>query len=203
MANKQFNVRQIQKHDTEANWDLTDGFIPLDGELIVYDKDATHDKPRIKIGDGVTDVKNLPFSGGDDIETITLSAEEQAAMNEALGAIATVAVADVGTTYYAQESGGISEANHNRILEAYAAGKNVNIVIQIDDAPFTLTSIAHTADNTSGSLVVSCAAFGRNGSVVMDVRVLFACGYDSPAGEELLEYYAATMVALCVPKKAD
>lgn len=63
MTNKQFNVRQIQKHDTEANWDLTNGFIPFDGELIVYDKDATHDKPRIKIGDGVTDVKNLPFSG--------------------------------------------------------------------------------------------------------------------------------------------
>lgn len=65
MANKQFNVRQTQKHDTEANWNLTDGFIPFDGELIVYDKDDTHDKPRIKFGDGTTDVKDLPFSGED------------------------------------------------------------------------------------------------------------------------------------------
>lgn len=89
MANKQFNVRQIQKHDTEANWDLTDGFIPFDGELIVYDKDATHDKPRIKIGDGVTDVKNLPFSGGgydkpaEGIPYSDLDSELQADINRA------------------------------------------------------------------------------------------------------------------------
>lgn len=64
MATKQFNARQIQKHDTEANWDLTNGFIPFDGEIIIYDKDNTHDKPRMKAGDGVTDVKLLPFASG-------------------------------------------------------------------------------------------------------------------------------------------
>ena len=92
MANKQFNVRQIQKHDTEANWDLTDGFIPLDGELIVYDKDATHDKPRIKIGDGVTNVKNLPFSGTETDArrdfTFTCTAQSGVDENTVIGTLA-------------------------------------------------------------------------------------------------------------------
>ena len=49
------------KHDTEANWIKATNFVPLQGELIIYDVDATHDYVRFKIGDGVTDVNNLPF----------------------------------------------------------------------------------------------------------------------------------------------
>ena len=49
------------KHDTEAHYNLATGFSPLAGELIVYDTDATHSKPRLKVGDGTTNVNNLPF----------------------------------------------------------------------------------------------------------------------------------------------
>lgn len=59
MANhKTFKGRISNKHDTSANW-LTasnNGFIPLDGEIIIYD-----DLNRIKIGDGSTKVDELPF----------------------------------------------------------------------------------------------------------------------------------------------
>lgn len=140
--------------------------------------------------------------GGGGVETIVLSAEERTALKTAIDAIATTAAADAGTTYWAQESGGISEANYNRILEAYAAGKNVNIVIQFGNAPLTLTSISHIVVNANGFLVVNCASFGKD-QAVMDVRITFVCGYDSPTGEEPLEYYAKTMVALSVPKTAD
>jgi hypothetical protein len=37
------------------------GFIPLAGELIIYDKDENYDYERIKIGDGVRNVEELPF----------------------------------------------------------------------------------------------------------------------------------------------
>lgn len=58
MANMaKYNARVVQKHDTKANWDKATNFIPLPGEIIVYD-----DLDRIKIGDGVTTVVNLPFS---------------------------------------------------------------------------------------------------------------------------------------------
>jgi len=61
MAEKRFNARIIHKHETEANWLLATNFIPLQGEIIVYDKDSTHNYERIKIGDGVTVVSSLPF----------------------------------------------------------------------------------------------------------------------------------------------
>ena len=55
------------KSDTEANWnkagpkDGSAGFVPLLGELIVYTSDDAHPFSRLKIGDGNTNVVNLPF----------------------------------------------------------------------------------------------------------------------------------------------
>lgn len=61
MAEKEFNTRIVHKHDTQANWEKAVGFIPKQGELIVYDVDENYDYQRIKIGDGVKNVNTLPF----------------------------------------------------------------------------------------------------------------------------------------------
>ncbi len=63
MANKTFQGRIVQKHDTKANWDKATNFIPLKGEIIVYD-----DLRKIKIGDGTTKVRDLIFIS--DLDTI-------------------------------------------------------------------------------------------------------------------------------------
>lgn len=57
MANKTFQGRIVQKHDTEANWKKATNFIPLKGEIIIYD-----DLNKIKIGDGTTKVNDLKFT---------------------------------------------------------------------------------------------------------------------------------------------
>lgn len=63
MAEKNFNnVRIVNKHDTEENWLKAIGFTPKQGELIVYDVDTNYSYERFKIGDGVHNVNNLPFS---------------------------------------------------------------------------------------------------------------------------------------------
>ena len=49
------------KHDTEANWLKATTFVPIEGELIIYDVDSTHSVPRFKVGDGVKVVGDLPF----------------------------------------------------------------------------------------------------------------------------------------------
>ena len=71
MANKTLNTRIIQKHDIEANWKKATNFIPMKGEVIIYDaglveegKPEVVDYIRIKIGDGETNVNNLPFFAG-------------------------------------------------------------------------------------------------------------------------------------------
>ena len=61
MAEKKINARVTNKHDTEENWLKAVNFIPLSGEMIIYDKDDNHNCERIKIGDGQTLVSNLPF----------------------------------------------------------------------------------------------------------------------------------------------
>lgn len=64
MANeglKPIKTRIQHKHDTEYNWRLAKNFVPLPGELIVYDKDGSHNTQRFKIGDGTTKINNLPF----------------------------------------------------------------------------------------------------------------------------------------------
>lgn len=69
MAEKKFNSRIVHKHDTEANWKLATGFTPMAGELIVYDVDALYEYERIKVGDGIRNVNDLPFIY--DIITVT------------------------------------------------------------------------------------------------------------------------------------
>ena len=54
-------TRHVQKHDIEANWEKATGFAPMEGEIIVYTPDDTHDFPRIKIGHNNTNVNALPF----------------------------------------------------------------------------------------------------------------------------------------------
>lgn len=61
MAEKNLKARIVHKHDIEANWLLATGFTPKQGEIIVYDIDDTHSCERMKIGDGVQNVNNLPF----------------------------------------------------------------------------------------------------------------------------------------------
>ena len=60
MANK-IDARIRHKHDTEENWLKATNFVPLLGEMIVYDPDASYSYARIKIGDGVNTVSALPF----------------------------------------------------------------------------------------------------------------------------------------------
>lgn len=60
MAETLFNSRIILAHDTQARWSAA-SFVPRKGEIIIYDADATNKMARIKIGNGIDLVKNLPF----------------------------------------------------------------------------------------------------------------------------------------------
>lgn len=56
------NIRTQQKHETETVWNSDPTFVPLPGEVIIYDPDDNYDYQRIKIGDkDGTPLKDLPF----------------------------------------------------------------------------------------------------------------------------------------------
>lgn len=66
-SNNTIKTRIQLKSDTEENWNKAGpkegnpGFIPLRGELIIYSADSTHAFSRLKVGDGNTNVIDLPF----------------------------------------------------------------------------------------------------------------------------------------------
>lgn len=66
MAN--VKTRIIQKHDSSANWAKATTFVPLKGEIIIYD-----DWKKIKIGDGATKVNDLPFTNADAVKQVKLN----------------------------------------------------------------------------------------------------------------------------------
>lgn len=62
MADKNLKARIVNKNGTSVEWEKATSFIPKKGELILYT-----DLNKIKIGDGVTVVGDLPFSDDDKV----------------------------------------------------------------------------------------------------------------------------------------
>lgn len=59
MANeKTYMARTQMKSDSAVNWQKATNFSPLKGEMIIY----SGDPPRLKVGDGTTNVNDLPFT---------------------------------------------------------------------------------------------------------------------------------------------
>ena len=59
--------KTIAKHETEEIWDRSNGgagvaYVPAAGEQVIYDPDDNYSYSRVKYGDGVNKVKDLPFA---------------------------------------------------------------------------------------------------------------------------------------------
>lgn len=67
--NNVLKTRIQLKSDSETNWNSTNNFVPLAGELIIYTADNNHSF-RLKCGDGSTNVKTLPFIDSDIIISV-------------------------------------------------------------------------------------------------------------------------------------
>lgn len=74
------NVRFTPKGDIEANWNKAVGFVPLKKEIIEYLPDENNAAARFKVGDGVTSVQDLPFSGTD-LEAVKKLIDEKISQN--------------------------------------------------------------------------------------------------------------------------
>ena len=85
---KTMKTRIQNKHNIEANWLKATGFIPLEGELIIYDVDETHDKIRAKVGNGIDLLSALPWAIDETCIVWTGTKAEYEALNDA-DAIAT------------------------------------------------------------------------------------------------------------------
>ena len=64
------------RNDSHANWKKQENsFVPLDGEMIIYDIDENNEIQQMKIGDGKTLLKDLPFINHQYLEEMPIRSE--------------------------------------------------------------------------------------------------------------------------------
>lgn len=182
MSTKKVKTRIIQKHDLEVNWitasESQKPFIPEKGELIIYDIEVDADGntlalpsgrttpytyQRFKIGDGINNVKNLPFAGSpsehdikliEDLYTYVPIGKAQKASAEIIGSGSTISATNRGKL---GEKGDSLKAVFNKIFGE-----------QTDTQPtITTTDVKLTA-----SAGTTAYGGGEYGTVVPEVKDL-------------------------------
>lgn len=143
MANKTYQGRIVQKHDSSANWAKATNFIPLKGEIIIYD-----DLKKIKIGDGKTKVEDLDFSSclpdsgtaGDALVKDTDGGKWETPVEATLVSLPTGILKSDGTTITAATAG----VDYHSITNKYT--------FTVADATQSTFTIPFDFNNDSGTL---------------------------------------------------
>lgn len=161
MANeKTFQSRIQLKHSTEVDWQKAINFIPLAGEVIIYDADANN-PVRYKIGDGVTNVNALPFATGTAVlytsQALTNEQKEQARAN--IEAISIADIPEVPVTSVAGKTGAVTLTKSDVGLSNVT---NESKATMFASPVFTGIPTAPTAENTVDNTQVATTAFVHN-----------------------------------------
>lgn len=143
MANKTYQGRIVQKHDSSANWAKATNFIPLKGEIIIYD-----DLNKIKIGDGTTKVNDLDFSSclpnggtaGDALVKNLNGGEWETPIEATLVSLPTGILKSDGTTITAATAG----VDYHSVTNKYT--------FTVSDATQSTFTIPFDFNNDSGTL---------------------------------------------------
>lgn len=162
MANKTYQGRIIQKHDSSANWAKAVNFIPLKGEIIIYD-----DLNKIKIGDGTTKVNDLDFSsssglpeGGTTGQVLTKTADGQEWQDREKDALVVNMTTD--------DAGNISSVDKtfDEVRAAYNTGKTV--IANVYSSPISTYIIFQSvAFQTDHGIVFSAVNRSSSMSIMM------------------------------------
>lgn len=156
MSEKNIKTRIVHKHDTEAKW-LTKSFIPLQGEIIIYDIDASHNYERFKIGDGKTQVSALPFV--DDVAKAQINT-----LNTTIQSVDTKLTDLVGDTAVATQ---ISDAMDETITGLSVSGKTITYT-KGDGSTGTITTqdtnttYSTATSSTAGLVKIGYTESGKN-----------------------------------------
>lgn len=151
---KQIRGKIIFKHQTAAEWDLSNNgagaqYIPDIGEKVLYDPDETCKYTREKYGDGIHIVKDLPFSGSGDASIIE---------NLSLKSDAWINVED-GTYFQAFN------------IESVKDGDLLEVMISFDQTSMLIGTVEHiSAINAEGTPVIQLV--GSKPQIDIDAQLI-------------------------------
>jgi hypothetical protein len=63
-------ARVSHLHRKEADWLKLTNWVPEAGELVIYDPDEEYNYARVKVGDGISTLTDLPFFIQETIESL-------------------------------------------------------------------------------------------------------------------------------------
>lgn len=183
MAEKNLNTRFQQKHDSAANWAKAANFKPLEGEFIIYDANSAHTVPRIKVGNGGTNVEELPFffENFTEAEIINLLTNKVALSIDESGVIY-----NGGLGYkngYRVRSGGTEQETQYGACTGYIEVKAGDIV-RVSGMPW------FTGTSSANALNVANAAFTNLGQFTTGQGAtygIFAENFSQYAGSSVVE----------------
>jgi hypothetical protein len=194
---KILETRMQQKHDIAANWDKSN-FVPLVGEIIVYDdhyidsnlnRIVVAPKVRFKIGDGSTPVKNLPFSDSvglsSEVGNLALRIDELAA-SQGISALkpvdGTIIITNTGTREQSiQVAIAPVEGNALRAVEGglfvptvkapeYTAGNGIELVDT--EISVKLADTTHGLVAVDGALTINLATKESDGAMSKEDKAI-------------------------------
>lgn len=182
MIEKNMKSRHVQKHATESEWLKANIFIPKQAEIIVYDVDENHPYERFKIGDGVTLLADLPFSGSSGSGDVDLS--EYATKKDIGGYTAT----------YAEEVS--SEVPAEIMIKTYDSDLS-RIKLGVGPAIYHVSNTGIRLESNSSTPVVSLRVENYGGgysslSMHADEEVLSFGHYDAEANQRIFKNLAFT-----------
>lgn len=168
MAQKIINGRLKAKRDTTANWDAATGFIPLDGEIIIYSDYKTIERdgqtvpvPGVKIGSGNGYVQDLAFIGDAEAAdliahinntSVHVTSSEKAFWNDKQDTITDLADIRAGAALGATALQSFTEADPTVPAWAKASTKPTYTAAEVGALPSTTLIPTKTSDliNDSG-----------------------------------------------------
>lgn len=152
MADKNLKARIVNKNGTSAEWEKATSFVPKKGELILYT-----DLNKIKIGDGVTKVNDLPFLTVPN-KTSDLTNDSDYITNTSVDTKLEGKVSKAGDTM----TGCLAVSlNSTPYIGAIALGQNAPVDLQNIKAPCILGNAEHAGRQDSLILQSSNVLMGR------------------------------------------
>ena len=110
MSIKNLNSRIQHKIDIEDKWkQVEDSFFPLKGEFIIYAPDSNYSYSRLKIGDGLKSIKDLPFLSYSAYDIALASGTFKGTEKEWLSSLVGPGISDIESNVISTRNGGLNQ----------------------------------------------------------------------------------------------
>lgn len=172
MAEQIIKAKVKHKIETSADWEKS-AYVPLEGEIVAYS-----DTNKLKVGDGKTTVKALPFLADDDTT-----------YGIATGTVPGLVKSGTGITVDASGNVSVNDNSHNHTITAEAADDDIVVLSGTSGTNKVTYKATHAKKGpasvyTSGNTTTSISGSGGSGTIKVPQITVDTYGHVTAATDE-------------------